>query len=46
MVVALHGLLEGKVEVVCSRSVMVNSIEREMCFYKLILIYLPAFAAC
>ena len=30
MVVALHGLLEGKVEVVCSRSVMMNSIERDV----------------
>lgn len=30
MVVALRGLLEGKVEVVCSRSVMMNSIERDV----------------
>ena len=30
MVVALHGLREGKVEVVCSRSVMMNSIERDV----------------
>jgi hypothetical protein len=32
VVVALHGLREGKVEVVCSRSVMMNSF-RERCVF-------------
>ena len=46
MEVALHGLREGKVEVVCSRSVMMNSIERDVFLFSLFQFYLPAFAAC